>query len=255
MKDRFPSIWGFDYLVLLPSDSTSRTRVAFVRAGSVIAFEDFDTASLIDSLPVEVSRVFSEPLRPVQHDWQYDEFCLVANYLVHPLKSVELVKLEAAPTLQATSRNGVTGRPNLPSLRHRSDKHQAGSVFEKDVKHEGRRSASSPPQQAKEGWPRHQEKLREASFDGADGVVWSRDSWTTPPRLRELMWLRSFLGIARPNPVALLLLRRGADAALSKALPYFGQQTPRYLRPFSLCNAIFRLSVFRWTPRTSAALL
>src|SRR5678815_1264441 len=36
MKDKFPSIWGFDYLVLLPSDSTARTRVAFVRAGSVI---------------------------------------------------------------------------------------------------------------------------------------------------------------------------------------------------------------------------
>ena len=35
VKDKFPSIWGFDYLVLLPSDSTSRTKVAFVRAGSV----------------------------------------------------------------------------------------------------------------------------------------------------------------------------------------------------------------------------
>ena len=29
----------------------------------------------------------------------------------------------------------------------------------------------------------------------------------------------------------------------------------RYLRPFSLCSAIFRLSVFRCTPSTSAALL
>ena len=29
---------------------------------------------------------------------------------------------------------------------------------------------NSPPQQ-EEGWPRHQEKYREASFDGADGVV------------------------------------------------------------------------------------
>ena len=52
-----------------------------------------------------------------------------------------------------------------------------------------------------------QEKYREASSDGADGVVWSRNSWTTPPRLRELMRLRDFFFVAQPP---LLLLRRGA---------------------------------------------
>jgi hypothetical protein len=36
----------------------------------------------------------------------------------------------------------------------------------------------SPPQQV-EGWPKA-------------GVVWSRNSWTTPPRLHELMRLRDF---------------------------------------------------------------
>ena len=35
-------------------------------------------------------------------------------------------------------------------------------------------------------------KSSEASFDGADRVVWSRDSRTTPPRLHELMRLRDF---------------------------------------------------------------
>ena len=29
----------------------------------------------------------------MHREWQYDEFCLVAGYLVRPLKSVELVKL------------------------------------------------------------------------------------------------------------------------------------------------------------------
>ena len=50
-------------------------------------------------------------------------------------------------------------------------------------------------------------KSREASLVRADGVVWSRNSWATPPHLRELMWLRGFLLIAHPP---LLLLRRGA---------------------------------------------
>ena len=45
-----------------------------------------------------------------------------------------------------------------------------------------KRTAIAPPRQ--EGW-RDIKKKREASFDGADGVVWSRNSWTTPPRLRD----------------------------------------------------------------------
>jgi excinuclease ABC subunit C len=92
-KDRFPSVWGFDYLVLLPSDSTVRTKIAFVRAGGIVRFEEFETATLSEAIPNETAKVFAGP-EPVQNrEWQYDEFCLVANYLVHPLKSVELVRV------------------------------------------------------------------------------------------------------------------------------------------------------------------
>ena len=93
VKDRFSSIWEFDYLVLLPSDSTARVSVAFVRAGSIVGFEDYEAETLAEVLPWEVSRRFSEPGVRVNPEWQYDEFCLVAGYLVRPLKSVELVKL------------------------------------------------------------------------------------------------------------------------------------------------------------------
>src|SRR4026209_1672808 len=41
-------------------------------------------------------------------------------------------------------------------------------------------------------------RSREASFNGADGVVWPRNFWTTLPRLRELRWLRYFFLIAHP---------------------------------------------------------
>ena len=91
-KDTFHSVWNFDYLVLLPSDSTARTKIAFVRAGSIVRFGEFETATLSEALPDELARVFSEPQPALNREWQYDEFCLVANYLVHPLKSVELVK-------------------------------------------------------------------------------------------------------------------------------------------------------------------
>ena len=47
---------------------------------------------------------------------------------------------------------------------------------------------------------RHQEEAAKPPLNGADGVVWSRNFWTTPPRLHELMRLRDLSGIARPNP-------------------------------------------------------
>jgi excinuclease UvrABC nuclease subunit len=92
-KDRFSSVWGFDYLVLLPSDSTARTKVAFVRSGSIVRFQDYETATLGDVLPGDVAETFAGPTPKPNREWQYDEFCLVASYLVHPLKSVELVKV------------------------------------------------------------------------------------------------------------------------------------------------------------------
>ena len=49
----------------------------------------------------------------------------------------------------------------------------------------------------------------EATFSGADGVVWSRNSWTTPPILTGLMRLRDFLLIVQPP----LLLLRGEPLA------------------------------------------
>jgi len=115
VKEKLPSIWGFDYIVLLPSDSTARTKVAFVRAGTIIGFEDFETVSLGDSLPSEVARRFSGTAEPVNHNWQYDEFCLVANYLVHPLKSVELVRLEPDIDLAAhlRKRQKQSQKPDL----------------------------------------------------------------------------------------------------------------------------------------------
>ena len=92
-KDRFPSVWGFDYLVLLPGAGIAQTKVAFVRSGTIIHFAAYETTTLQDVIPAEVTRLFSGPADAANREWQYDEFCLVSNYLVHPLKSVELVRL------------------------------------------------------------------------------------------------------------------------------------------------------------------
>jgi len=109
-KDKFPSVWGFDYLVLLPSESTTRTKIAFVRSGSIVRFDEFEAAALVEAVPNETARVFSEPYRTVNREWQYDEFCLVANYLVHPLKSVELLKVGAGIDIEEYFRKRAASR-------------------------------------------------------------------------------------------------------------------------------------------------
>jgi excinuclease ABC subunit C len=91
VKDTFASVWTFDYLAVLPSDSTARTRIAFIRAGNIVGIEDYEVASLNDTLPGEVHRIYSGALPKSNREWQYDEFCLVAGFLVDPLKSVDLV--------------------------------------------------------------------------------------------------------------------------------------------------------------------
>ena len=102
--ESYRSVWDFNYLVLLPSDSVSRTKVAFCRSGSIVRFDDFPTDTLGESLPLEAERELSAPMPEVRRDWQYDEFSLVAGYLLHPLKSVEVVRMDDLAQLQACLR-------------------------------------------------------------------------------------------------------------------------------------------------------
>jgi excinuclease ABC subunit C len=115
-KDKFSSVWGFDYLVLLPSDSTARTKVAFVRSGSIVRFQDYETATLGDVLPGDVVETFSGTPPKPNREWQYDEFCLVASYLVHPLKSVELVRVGDGDVSEYLRKRAARRKEPLPPL-------------------------------------------------------------------------------------------------------------------------------------------
>jgi excinuclease ABC subunit C len=89
-KDTFFSVWKFNYVAVLGTDSVSRCKIAFIRGGRVIGFEEYEVASLREALEADLQRVFSEPVEKAT-DVVYDEFCLVANFIVDPLKSVYLV--------------------------------------------------------------------------------------------------------------------------------------------------------------------
>jgi excinuclease ABC subunit C len=98
-KDTFFSVWNFNYIALLASDSVSRCKIAFIRQGRIVAFEQYDVETLKDTLDADLRRLYSAPLEPQSGDATYDEFCLVANFIVDPLQSVDLLSVRDTETL------------------------------------------------------------------------------------------------------------------------------------------------------------
>lgn len=91
--DKFFRLANFNFVAVLASDSTSRRKIAFIRHGSIAGFEEYEVESLKDSLTADVHRFFDMPPGQAFSDTRYDEFCLVSNFIVDPLKSVDLVPL------------------------------------------------------------------------------------------------------------------------------------------------------------------
>jgi excinuclease ABC subunit C len=98
-KDSFFSVWKFDYIAVLASDSVSRCKVAFVRGGQVVGFEQYEVASIKETLEADLQRYFGTPTEKGSADAVYDEFCLVSNFIVDPLQSVHLIPIEELETV------------------------------------------------------------------------------------------------------------------------------------------------------------
>jgi excinuclease UvrABC nuclease subunit len=92
-KDIFFSVWKFDYLAILASDSVSRCKIAFIRRGQIVGFEQYEVASLTETLKMDMRRLFTAPAEKARADAVYDEFCLVSNFIVDPLQSVDLLRV------------------------------------------------------------------------------------------------------------------------------------------------------------------
>jgi excinuclease UvrABC nuclease subunit len=90
-RDTFYALWTFRAIALLPSDSVARCKIAFVREGIIAGFEEYAVEELADTLPADVDRFFNKPLEFASREWQYDEFCLVSNFIVDPLQSVDVI--------------------------------------------------------------------------------------------------------------------------------------------------------------------
>src|SRR5438876_3896845 len=80
-KDTFFSVWKFNYVAILPSDSVSRCKIAFIRKSAIAAFEQYEVESLDETLAGDLQRVFQTPGAQDASGTPYDEFCLVSNFI------------------------------------------------------------------------------------------------------------------------------------------------------------------------------
>ena len=114
-KDTFLSVWTLNYIVVLASDSVLRCKIAFVHESRIVGFEQYELPSpsgrgrhdsqradapgegrksveaFNQRLAADLSRFFEMPIGRDSNRSQYDEFCLVSNFVVDPLQSVELL--------------------------------------------------------------------------------------------------------------------------------------------------------------------
>jgi excinuclease ABC subunit C len=98
-KDTFYSVWSFNFLAVLPSGSASQCKIAFIRHGRVLGFEQYAVESLLENLGPAAHRFFDGPPGQPSTDAQYDEFCLVSNFIVRPLQSMDLLPVDDVDNL------------------------------------------------------------------------------------------------------------------------------------------------------------
>src|SRR5215471_2408570 len=67
-KDTFFSVWKFDYVAILGSDSVSRCKIAFIRRGQIVEFEQYEVASLTETLKADLQRLFAAPPEKTRAD-------------------------------------------------------------------------------------------------------------------------------------------------------------------------------------------
>ena len=102
MKETFRSVWKFDYLALLPAASVSRCKIAFIRAGAIAGFEEYEVEKLPELLPPDLDRIYSGAFPEIHREWQYDEFCMVCNFILDPLQSVDLMEISRSGDFPST---------------------------------------------------------------------------------------------------------------------------------------------------------
>lgn len=105
-RSTFSDVRRFDYVIVMGSDSLKRRKIALVRAGSIVGFEEHTTEEIASGFEAWLRGRLEEKIPDRGADRQYDEFCLVSNFILRPVKSVQVVPIgDPAETAAVVNQN------------------------------------------------------------------------------------------------------------------------------------------------------
>ena len=94
MKDAFSDLQSFHFVIVLPSETSSRVKIVIVRSGAIVAFRNVESDTIQQTLSDELTKCFDGAAPALNRDWLYDEYCLVCTFMMKSLQSVQFFRYE-----------------------------------------------------------------------------------------------------------------------------------------------------------------
>ena len=93
-RETFSDVWKFNFVAVMDSDSVKRRKIAFIRAGYILGIEEHEVEGIGPTLEKAIHRHYERSMSESDQARQYDEFCLVASFMMNPVRSVQLVPVQ-----------------------------------------------------------------------------------------------------------------------------------------------------------------
>ena len=129
-RQNYFDIWRFDYMAVMASSTVKKRKVALIRQGRFVAFEEHDVDGIEDSLGALIRAHPAGATLADGTEHRYDEFCLVSKFLIRPTASVKLFVLrspeatasEIAGEIQKETAARHRGRNQTPGAKGASER-------------------------------------------------------------------------------------------------------------------------------------
>ena len=92
----------------MDSGCQRKRKIAFIREGLIQSVEEYSLEEITENLCDAMCKYFENHATILDRDRQYDEFCLVSNFITNPIRSVRLTLVEDPKATSAKILDNLT---------------------------------------------------------------------------------------------------------------------------------------------------
>ena len=93
-RNSYLNLLKFNFVAVMDSGCQRKRKIAFIRAGLIQSVEEYSLEEITENLCDAMCKYFKNHATILDRDRQYDEFCLVSNFITNPIRSVRLTFVE-----------------------------------------------------------------------------------------------------------------------------------------------------------------